>query len=57
MQTNIKSLVNIDSHINVLTMYVSLKKQFWKINSSCKLNLKLKHFIGFIAIDRVSVPV
>ena len=37
MQTNLIFLVNIDSYIDVLTMYVSLKKQFWKINSSCKL--------------------
>ena len=42
MKTNPKFLVNIDSYIDVLTMYVSLKKHFWKISSSCKLNLKLK---------------
>ena len=35
MQTNPKFLVNIDSYIDILTTYVSLKKQFWKINSSC----------------------
>ena len=49
MQTNPKFLVNIDSYIDFLTMYVSLKKLFWKINNSCKLNLKLKNFTGFVA--------
>ena len=49
MKINTKFLVNIDSYIDVLTTYVSLKKQFWKINSSCKLNLKLKNSIGFVA--------
>ena len=49
MQTNPESLVNIDSYIDILTTYVSFKKQFWKTNSSCKLNLKLKNSIGFVA--------
>ena len=49
MKTNPKFLVNIDSYIDVLIIRVSLKKQFWKINSSCKLNLKLKNSIGFVA--------
>ena len=51
MQTNPKFLLNIDSYIDVLTMYVSLKKQtvFLKINSSYNLNLKLKNFIGLVA--------
>ena len=49
MKTYPKFLVNIDSYIDVLTMYVPLKTQFWKIKSSCKLNLKLKNSIDFVA--------
>ena len=45
--TNYKFLVNIDSYIDILTMYVLLKKQFWKINSSCKLKFKTEKFYGF----------
>ena len=54
MQTNPKYLVYIDSYIDALTMYVSVKTQtlFWKINSSCKLILKLKNSIGIV----VNIP-
>ena len=51
MQTNPKYSINIDSYIDVLTMYVSVKKEsVWKINSSCKLILKLTTSIGIVAI-------
>ena len=51
MQTNPKFFVYIDTYIDVLTMYISLKKQavFQKINNSCKLILKLTNSTGLVA--------
>ena len=48
IQTNHKCLVDINSYVDVLTMHISLKKQFYMSlkNSSCMLNLRLKNSIG-----------
>ena len=49
MQIYPKFLVNINSYIDFITMYILLKNVvFWLINkpSSFKLNLKLKNSVG-----------